>query len=174
MLSGRVWPELGGHDKYLDIIGTNFYPHNQGYYNLKGFRRIRKFTPITRRNPLYRPFREMLREVYERYHRPIIIAETGAEDRARAGWFRYVCEEVRSVLHDGVPIHGVCLYPIVNYPGWTDNRHCQNGLWDYADAHGNREMYAPLAAGLKKWQNIFENGSAQVKRERREMESATA
>ena len=41
-----LWPELGGQEKYLDIIGVNFYPHNQWFYNLKGFRRIRKFTPI--------------------------------------------------------------------------------------------------------------------------------
>src|SRR5436853_4720787 len=73
MLSGRVWPELGGHEKYLDIIGVNFYPHNQWFYNLKGFRRIRKFTPLSRRHPLYRPFREMLAEVYSRYRRPTLV-----------------------------------------------------------------------------------------------------
>src|SRR6266850_2480109 len=83
MLGGRLWPELGGQEKYLDIIGVNFYPHNQWFYNLKGVRRIRKFTPLSRRHPLYRPFREMLAEVYHKYHRPIFIAETGAEDRLR-------------------------------------------------------------------------------------------
>ena len=29
MLSGRIWPSLGGHPSYLDIIGVNFYPDNQ-------------------------------------------------------------------------------------------------------------------------------------------------
>lgn len=29
MLSGRVWPSLGGHPRYLDVIGVNFYPDNQ-------------------------------------------------------------------------------------------------------------------------------------------------
>src|SRR4029079_4860170 len=52
MLSGRIWPELGGHEKYLDILGLNFCPHNQWFYNLKGFRRIRRFTAISRRHPL--------------------------------------------------------------------------------------------------------------------------
>ena len=37
MLCGRLWPELGGGERYLDIIGVNFYPHNQWFYNLKGF-----------------------------------------------------------------------------------------------------------------------------------------
>src|SRR3954469_22069845 len=29
MLSGRIWPELGGDPRYLDILGVNFYPDNQ-------------------------------------------------------------------------------------------------------------------------------------------------
>src|SRR5206468_5948360 len=70
MLAGRIWPELGGQDKYLDIIGVNFYPHNQWVYNLKGIRRIGKFKPLKRGHPSYRPFRRMLQEVDERYHRP--------------------------------------------------------------------------------------------------------
>ena len=157
MLSGRMRPELGGHGKYLDIIGVNFYPHNQWFYNLKGFRRIRRFTPISRHHPAYRPFREMLAEVYERYHRPIFIAETGAENRIRTGWFRYVCQETQAAIANGVPVHGMCLYPILNHPGWLDNRHCYNGLWDYPDTHGNREIYEPLARELKRWQKVFEH-----------------
>src|ERR1051325_8456038 len=108
MLGGRLWPELGGQEKYLDVIGVNFYPHNQWFYNLKGFRRIRKFTPIRRGHPSYRPFRQMLTEVYARYHRPMIIAETGAENRLRAGWLRYVCGETRAAMAGGVPVHGLC------------------------------------------------------------------
>lgn len=156
MLSGRLWPELGGHEKYLDIIGVNFYSHNQWFYNLKGFRRIRKFTPLSRKHPLYRPFREILAEIYERYHRPTLIAETGAENQKRAGWLRYVCGEVRAAIASGIPIHGICLYPILNHPGWLDGRHCHNALWDYPDDRGNREIYAPLASELQRWQKVFD------------------
>jgi hypothetical protein len=173
MLSGRMWPELGGHEKYLDMVGVNFYPHNQWFYNLKGFRRIRRFKPISRHHPSYRPFREMLAEVYERYHRPIFIAETGSENRIRAGWFRYVCQETQAAIANGVPVHGMCLYPILNHPGWLDNRHCYNGLWDYPDAEGNREIYEPLARELKRWQNVLENGGRQMA-EDREVEEAAA
>src|SRR5436190_6173466 len=72
MLTGDLAPELGGRKKYLDIVGVNFYPHNQWFYNLSGHRRIRKFTPISRQHSRYRPLREMLAEVYERYRRPLI------------------------------------------------------------------------------------------------------
>ena len=156
MICGKLWPELGGHEKYLDIIGVNFYPHNQWFYNLKGFRRIRRFTALKRNNARYRPFREMLREVQHRYGRPIVIAETGAEDEARAGWLRYVCEEAYAAIQLGVPLHGCCLYPILNHPGWVDDRHCHNALWDYPNEQGERKIYAPLARELRSWTKRFE------------------
>ena len=165
MLGGRVWPELGGQDKYLDLIGVNFYPQNQWFYDIKGFRRVRKFTPLSRRHPLYRPLREMLEEVYQRYRRPMFIAETGAEDRARASWLRYVCREACAAIDHGVPLHGVCLYPILNHPGWADDRHCHNGLWDYADAYGQRTIYQPLAKEVRSWRKVFDKVAEKEKRE---------
>ena len=47
------------------------------------------------------------------------------------------------------------LYPIVNHPGWVDDRHCHNGLWDYADENGVREIYEPLAMELARQQTDF-------------------
>ncbi len=87
----------------------------------------------------------MLQEVYDRYRRPLFVAETGIEDDTRPAWLRYMCKEVFTAMGVGVPVSGVCLYPIVNHPGWDDDRHCYNGLFDYADADGNREPYQPLA-----------------------------
>jgi hypothetical protein len=29
MLAGRLWPELGGQHKYLDLLGVTYYAHNQ-------------------------------------------------------------------------------------------------------------------------------------------------
>ena len=139
MIAGRTWPQLGGQPAYLDIIGVNFYPDNQW---------IHEYGLIRRGHPQYRPLREMLREVHERYHRPIFISETGCEDTDRPDWLRYVVDEVLACIKGGVPIHGICLYPILNHPGWDDDRHCHNGLWDYADASGHREIYPPLAYAL--------------------------
>jgi hypothetical protein len=156
MLAGRLCPELGGNEQYLDIIGVNYYPHNQWYYDLKGFRRVRKFTPLSERNPRYRPFRDILCEVHGRYQRPLLVAETGAENRKRASWLRYVCQETKAAISQGIPLLGICLYPILNHPGWMDDRHCYNALWDYPDEQGNRKKYAPLAKELQRWQQEFE------------------
>ncbi|MEG3966657.1 beta-glucosidase [Microcoleus sp. T2B6] len=140
MLAGRFRPEIGGKEKYLDIIGVNYYDRNQWIHNEE---------PMKYTDPLYRPFGEMLQEVFERYGRPLFIAETGTEDDFRPVWFNYVCTEVAAAMKAGVPIEGICLYPIVNHPGWDDDRHCYNGLWDYCNESGDREIYQPLADELQ-------------------------
>jgi beta-glucosidase/6-phospho-beta-glucosidase/beta-galactosidase len=149
MLCGRIKPELGGKPEYLDIIGLNYYFHNQWRYPSR-----RKISPG---HTAYRPFHEILSEYYRRYQRPLFIAETGIEDEKRPEWFRYVCEQTRIAQSQKVPVEGICLYPIVNHPGWADNRHCHNGLWDYADDWGEREIYQPLADEILLQNKIFEN-----------------
>jgi beta-glucosidase/6-phospho-beta-glucosidase/beta-galactosidase len=147
MLAGRLKPHLGGNEKYLDIIGINYYVHNQWILN---------GTFIEPGHKRYKPFREIISEAYERYQRPMFLAETGIEDEARPAWLRYVCGEVLAAIKSGVQIEGICLYPIVNHPGWVDDRHCHNGLWDYADKDGNREIYEPLALELAVQQSEFD------------------
>lgn len=142
MIVGRLWPQLGGDPRYLDVLGLNYYPNNQWILN---------GPTIERGAPLYRPLREILREAWERYGRPLILAETGAQDGARAPWLRYVADEVLAARRGGVPVHGACLYPVLDYPGWDDDRHCQSGLWGYADPGdpaGNRPIHRPLAEEL--------------------------
>lgn len=147
MLGGFLKPQLGGKPEYLDIIGVNYYVHNQ--WILGG-----SFIHPT--NPRYRPFSELLKEIYKRYKRPLFVAETGIEDQARPSWFRYISKQVRRAMRAGVQVEGVCLYPIVNHPGWVDDRHCHNGLWDYPDDQGNREIYEPLAREMQKQRQYFD------------------
>jgi hypothetical protein len=78
------------------------------------------------------------------------VAETGIEDETRPAWLRYMTREVFAAMAQGVPVEGVCLYPIVNHPGWDDDRHCHNGMFDYADDTGEREVYAPLAEEMSR------------------------
>jgi polysaccharide biosynthesis protein PelF len=139
LIAGRNCRELGGCPEYLDIVGANYYVHNQWIYNGPF---------IERTHPQYRPLHEFLAELYRRYRRPIFIAETGIEDERRPEWLAYVCDEVVTALQSGIPVEGVCLYPIVNHPGWDDERHCHNGLWDYCNDYGHREVYSPLAEEL--------------------------
>lgn len=137
MLCGKQNPELGGSPKYLDIIGLNYYFHNQWRY------------PSRRKIKLghaeYRPFHQILQEYHERYKKPILIAETGIEDDERPEWLEYAWQETNTAILRGIPVQGICLYPIVNHPGWDDNRHCHNGLWDYINKKNEREIFEPLA-----------------------------
>jgi beta-glucosidase/6-phospho-beta-glucosidase/beta-galactosidase len=149
MLAGRRRPDLGGASKYLDIIGVNYYPNNQWLCGETSFHPER-WLEVS--DPQYRPLSDLLREVYERYHRPMFIAETGTESHARPGWLRYIGNEVREALELGVPLEGVCLYPIVDFPGWGDDRHCEVGLWGSADWKGERKLYKPLADELLRQQ----------------------
>jgi beta-glucosidase/6-phospho-beta-glucosidase/beta-galactosidase len=157
MVSGRMMPELGGSPRHLQLIGLNYYPHNQWFYNLGPGHKSRRFQGVNRWNPLYRPLRHLLAEVHDRYQVPLFIAETGAESRYRSGWLRYVASETLAAMQSGVPITGMCLYPILNHPGWANDRHCFNGLWDYADETGARDLCQPFARELRKWRRVFES-----------------
>jgi beta-glucosidase/6-phospho-beta-glucosidase/beta-galactosidase len=139
MVAGRYMPELGGSEEHLDIVGANYYVHNQWIQGGKF---------VERTHPRYRPLHELLAELYRRFRRPIFIAETGIEDNRRREWLAYVCDEVVTAIRSGIPIEGICLYPVVNHPGWEDERHCHNGLWDYCNQYGDREIYSPLADEL--------------------------
>lgn len=145
MLCGRADPDLGGQRRYLDIVGVNYYPHNQW---------IHGGATIEHTHPLYRPFSQILREIYERYGRPLFVAETSSLGDVRPGWLRYVGREVRAALRAGVPIGGVCLYPIVSFPDWEDDRRSHCGLWSYPDAAGERAICRPLARELRRQQRL--------------------
>lgn len=146
MLSGRLAPELGGRPEYLDVVGVNFYSDNQ--WVLSG-------PTVEFGNARYRPLNDLLHETYERYGRPLAITETGAEGSARAAWFFYVCAEARAAMARGVPVEGVCIYPIVDYPGWENERHCEVGLFCAAGKDGHRPVFQPLADELRRQQEIF-------------------
>lgn len=157
MISGRFCPELGGRPDYLDVLGVNYYSNNQWIHQDPHTppSRRRKNVLLLPSHPLHRPVREMLREVYERYRRPIFIAETGIEGDARPSWLRYIGQEARAAAAAGIPLEGLCLYPIIDYPGWGDDRHCYTGLWGYVDDEGRREIYEPLADELAHQQQLW-------------------
>ena len=146
MISGRLAPELGGRPEYLDLVGMNFYDRNQWVHNAE---------TLGRCDPRYRPFRHMIGEVWQRYGRPVFVSETGAEGDQRAEWLSYVCTEVNEARRTGIPVEGICLYPILNHPGWEDDRHCHNGLFDYADDDGNRDLFQPLAQVILRQQETL-------------------
>jgi beta-glucosidase/6-phospho-beta-glucosidase/beta-galactosidase len=149
MICGRMAPELGGNPAYLDIIGLNYYHDNQWLAH--------NGEKVLRGNPLYKPFHCLAEAIYARYGRPLFVAETGADGDLRSGWLEYMCNEVRVAQAHGVPIGGICLYPIVKFPAWDDEYELQNGLWGSADAFGNRYIDVRLAAELRLQQYMFED-----------------
>jgi beta-glucosidase/6-phospho-beta-glucosidase/beta-galactosidase len=152
MLNGTLEPELGGSPEFVDIVGINYYPDNQWYHC---------GPTIPMGHHAYRPLSDMLAEVHERYGRPILIAETGAEGSGRGAWLHYVCSEVHDAIQSGIPVEGVCLYPILDYPGWDNERTCSVGLMSDADDHGHRKFCSPFASELRRQQILFANVHAE-------------
>lgn len=146
MLGGLAAPELGGSLSLLDIVGVNFYASNQ--WREEGRR-------VGMGEIGWRPFSQILQEVWSRYDRPIVIAETGAEDCNGPGWLRYVAGEARDARRMGVPVEGLCLYPVMDYAGWTDDRHCPCGLIGIEPGWGERRVNAAMAAELRREQMLM-------------------
>ncbi len=136
MLLGLQEPELGGFPEATDFIGLNYYWNNQWIMN--GPR-----TPPG--HHLHRPLHLLLQDLWQRYARPVLITETGAEADAAVGWLGYVATEVRQARSLGVPVLGNCLYPVMDYPGWDDERHCPCGLIEVAEGWVDRSLRADLA-----------------------------
>lgn len=135
LVSGRLWPQIGGSPDLLDIVGANYYPPNQW---------IHGGPPICPGHPLHRSLSDLLFEIHARTGRPILISETGTEGDARAPWLAMVLAETARARARGVPVEGVCLYPVADHLGWDDDRPCANGLLGPLPAGGTR----PVAPGL--------------------------
>ncbi len=150
MLLGRQAPELGGSEDVLDAIGVNFYWNNQWWLH-EG----RDAAPLSVFDERWVPLRELLAKVHNHFKRPIFVAETSIEGDRRALWLRYVAEEVREAIRAGVPVEGICLYPVLSHPGWDNDRYCPNGLLEMEPRHGRRPVHAPLARELRRQQQDF-------------------
>jgi len=148
MLAGALAPELGGHPRYLDIVGVNFYHDNQ--WEQPGGEKIHWH--LLPRDPRWVPLHVLLLEVARRYQRPLFIAETSHVGSGRAEWLRELTDELLATFAAGVRPEAVCLYPILDRFEWDDPSHWHNsGLWDLRhDADGtyrrvvNREYVAQL------------------------------
>lgn len=130
-ITGRAEPELGGDPSLVDVIGLNFYPHNQWFDD---------GPTIPMGHHEYRPLADMLLEVADRYDKPIFLSETGAEGSGRPSWLHYVCNEVRDAIDRGAVIEGICWYPITAYPGWDNSRHAESGLLSTVISDGSRHV----------------------------------
>lgn len=126
MMIGELEPELGGQPKYLDIMGANYYHSNQWEYPDQRLR-----WEDTPRDERWVPLHQLLAEIYDRYRRPIFMAETSHFGEGRGLWLREVYREVNQAMAHGVPMEGITIYPIIDRPDWDNIDHWHNsGLWD--------------------------------------------
>ena len=149
MLAGALRPEIGGHPRYLDIVGVNFYHANEWEYPDRTIA-----WHDQPRDPRWKPLGDLVTEVFERYDRPVMISETSHFGAGRARWLREVGSEVDRVLGRGVPLLGVCIYPIIDRPDWDDPDHWhRSGVWDLVPEPSGglaRVLCADYAAELQR------------------------
>lgn len=166
MLAGRRQPELGGAPRYLDLIGANYYHSNQ--WETESGQRLHWHLGDPRRKPLH----EMLSEVFHRYRRPVLLAETSHMGSGRAAWLKDVTAQVAHAQLNGCDIQGICLYPIIDSPLWENTRHWpHSGLWD-VDYRFRRMINAPYATALQQSQQLLQRFHVLLKPASRPQESA--
>jgi hypothetical protein len=105
-------------------VGINYYWTNQWEID-------RPDEPLPMDDERLAPVGDLIRSVWRRYRRPMIISETSHVEHMRGPWLRYVVEEAESVRAEGIPLHGICIYPIIGMPEWHEQEvWVRMGLWD--------------------------------------------
>jgi protoporphyrinogen oxidase/glycosyltransferase involved in cell wall biosynthesis len=154
MLCGRREPELGGHPRYLDIVGANYYHDNQ--WECGTHTKLWWHLADSRRRPLH----DMLVELQARYQRPILLAETSHVGSGRGVWVKEVAMEAARAINAGVECVGICLYPAIDRHDWENDSYWHHsGLWDIDNTSENMQRVLPAAyaAGLRQAQRLIEN-----------------
>ncbi|MCZ2497954.1 glycosyltransferase [Xylophilus sp. Kf1] len=158
MLAGRLAPELGGAPHYLDILGINYYHDNQWDHG-SGARFLWHL-----KDPRRRPFARLAEALWLRYRTPMCISETGHIGEGRDAWLDDMAGEIASCRRMGVPLAGICLYPVIDRPDWQTADHWHHsGLWDVPGADRGdftRHLCLPYARRLRHWQQVLASPSA--------------
>jgi glycosyltransferase involved in cell wall biosynthesis len=147
ILAGRVEPGLGGAADMLDLVGVNHY-HN-GQWEVGTERRLHWHTQDPRRRGLDL----LLRDAWRRYGRPLVVSETSHVGAGRGLWLSDIASQVQQARVDGVPVWGLCLYPLVDRPDWNaPGQWHHSGLWDVPALPTDRVLNGPYALALAQWQ----------------------
>ena len=149
ILYGKEHPELGGSPEILDIVGANNYSFGQMEYREKG-----PHQALSPDDDRIKPLCDLLRTVWERYKRPMIIGETSGMNEGREDWLRDVMDESLAAVDAGIDLHGVCLFPAVDMPDWHTGQWLHNGLCDIVPEGDvlRRVECEPYIAELRRWQ----------------------
>ncbi len=152
MISGQRHPELGGAPEILDIVGVNCYAFGQMQYSESGPHKALKPNAEG-----IVALCDLLQRVWEKYQRPMIIAETSGLREGRPAWLKDVMEEALAAVDRGIDLHGVCLYPAVDMPDWHTGEWLHMGICDVVEEEGKlrRVPYEPYIQELRRWQKLL-------------------
>jgi len=149
IIGGRICPELGGDESFLDILGFNYYYDNQWENN---GRRLHWPEDAHRQQPLS----SLLMEAWKRYRKPMIVGETGHFDELRADWFEMVTTECLEAMRLGVNLLGLCLYPVIGRVDWDNHDHYHaSGLYDINNPMKQRIVHEPLLSVLQQFNDFM-------------------
>jgi beta-glucosidase/6-phospho-beta-glucosidase/beta-galactosidase len=149
ILFGKEHPELGGTPEILDIVGANNYSFGQMEYREHG-----PHAALPPDDDRIQPLCVLLRTVWERYRRPIIIGETSGMGQGRDAWLKDVTEESLAAVNEGMDLQGICLFPAVDMPDWHTGDWLHNGICDLVEQDGDlvRRPDPDYVAELRRWQ----------------------
>ncbi|WP_426059325.1 family 1 glycosylhydrolase [Hymenobacter sp. B1770] len=149
IIAGKEHPELGGTPEILDIVGANNYSFGQMEYREHG-----PHEALPPDDDRIKPLCDLLRLVWERYRRPMIIGETSGLEGGRDEWLCDVMEESLAAVEAGMDLHGICLFPAVDMPNWHTGEWLHNGICDLIPEGEtlHRQPNAAYVAELRRWQ----------------------
>ena len=149
VISGKCHPEFGGTPEILDIVGVNCYSFGQMEYREHG-----PHQALPPDDDRIVPLCTLLSRTWERYGRPMIVAETSGLDKGREDWLREVMNEAMAAVNEGIDLQAICLFPCVDMPDWHTGQWLQNGLCDVHDQEGllRRVLCDPYVQELRRWQ----------------------
>jgi hypothetical protein len=153
IIGGVTHPELGGSPEVLDVVGVNCYSFGQMEYRESG-----PHAALPPGDDRIRPVCDLLVSVWERYRRPIVVAETSGLHDGREDWLRDVVHESLAAVLAGVDLHGLCLFPAVDMPDWHTGEWVHNGICDLLQTPDGDLRRVPVTAyveELRRWQREF-------------------
>jgi len=95
----------------IDVLGLDYYAHCQWHFDDKG-----GSTPT----PYPLPLAQQIYLYWDRYRLPCLLTETNVRGRTsdRATWFKYVLEQCERARQMGVPLEGLCWFPVIDSTDW--------------------------------------------------------
>ena len=150
VLSGKKLPELGGAPEILDIVGANNYSFGQMEYWEKG-----PHAALEPDDDRILPVKDLVKRIWDRYGRPMIIAETSGLKGGRNEWLKDIMEESLAAVREGMDLHGICLFPLADMPDWHTGEWLQNGFCDLVGPDLRRVPEKDTAAELRRRQRLL-------------------